>query len=118
MLYSSLDMIRERPLTGFGLDTWPIVYPAYALVDQGVFVNHAHNDWAEWASDGGIPFAAMLFLIFAWAVRYSFRFPWGAGVVAVMLHSLVDFPMQKPCLEAFVFVILGAMAAASKDRYS
>jgi hypothetical protein len=118
MLYSSLDMIRDRPLTGFGLDTWPIVYPAYALVDQGVFVNHAHNDWAEWASDGGIPFAAMLFLIFAWSVRYSFRFPWGAGVVAVMLHSLVDFPMQKPCLEALVFVLLGAMAASGRRHSS
>jgi hypothetical protein len=28
----------------------------YARFDVGKTVNHAHNDWAEWAVDGGIPF--------------------------------------------------------------
>ncbi len=26
---------------------WPVVYPAYALFDPGLFANHAPNDWAE-----------------------------------------------------------------------
>jgi len=32
-------------------------------------------------------------------------------VIAVFLHSLVDFPMQKLALAALVFVLIGAMAA-------
>jgi hypothetical protein len=32
-------------------------------------------------------------------------------VVAVFLHSLVDFPMQKTALAALAFVLLGALAA-------
>jgi hypothetical protein len=28
-------------------DRWPVVYPAYALFDPGLFANHAPNNWAE-----------------------------------------------------------------------
>jgi O-antigen ligase len=116
ILQSSLSMIRDRPWTGFGLGAWPAVYPSYALFDVGDTVTHAHNDWAEWAAEGGIPFLAMLLAVFGWSVRSVMRFPWGAGVVAVFLHSLVDFPLQKPCLAALVFVLLGALAACGRDH--
>jgi O-antigen ligase len=116
MLYSSISMVRERPWIGFGLGTWATAYPAYALFDTGAFANNAHNDWAEWAAEGGIPFFLMLLSIFVWSVRYSIRFPWGVGVVAVFLHGLVDFPLHKPSLAALTFVLLGALAASSRDR--
>ncbi|HYM10174.1 MAG TPA: O-antigen ligase family protein [Bryobacterales bacterium] len=116
ILQSSLSMMRDRPWTGFGLGAWPAVYPGYAVFDAGVTVNHAHNDWVEWGAEGGIPFLAMLLAVFVWSVRSALRFPWGAGVVAVFLHSLVDFPLQKPCLAALVFVLLGALAASARDR--
>ena len=49
MLTATIAMIRARPLTGFGLGAWPSVYPAFAVFDPpGVYMNHAHNDWAEW----------------------------------------------------------------------
>ena len=105
-------MACERPWTGFGLGTWPFVYPAHAIIDKGVFANHAHNDWAEWAGEGGVPMVLLLLSILVWSVRYSFRFPWGVGVVAVFVHSLVDFPLQKPSLAALLFAMLGTMAAS------
>jgi O-Antigen ligase len=52
MLMSAVAMIRERPWTGFGLGSFETVYPAYATFDTGAVVNHAHNDWAEWAAEG------------------------------------------------------------------
>lgn len=116
MLYSSVSMVREQPWTGFGLGTWSTVYPAYALFDIGAFADHAHSDWAEWGADGGIPFVIMLLSVFLWSVRYSIHFPWGLGVVAVFLHSLVDFPLQKPPIAALTFVLLGALAASAKNR--
>src|SRR5262249_25412867 len=39
LLISSFHMFLNRPWFGFGLGTWPIVYPAYALYDDGTFVN-------------------------------------------------------------------------------
>ena len=116
MAYSSVSMVRERPWTGFGLGTWSTAYPAYALFDIGAVATHAHNDWVEWAAEGGIPFFVMMLSVFLWSIRYSIDFPWGVGVVAVFLHSLVDFPLAKPPLAAWVFVLLGALAASGKDR--
>jgi len=55
MLESALRMARERPWMGFGLGTFQFVYPAYAVTDFGLFVDHAHNDWAEWVAEGGLP---------------------------------------------------------------
>jgi O-antigen ligase len=114
MVEPTLRMIRERPWMGFGLNTWPTVYPAYATVEWGVFVNHAHNDWAEWAADGGIPFFLMMLSVFVWAVRNTVRVPWGLGIVAALLHSVVDFPMTR--VAVVLFAVLGAMAAASQSE--
>lgn len=113
LLSSSVAMLRERPWNGFGMGTWPRVYPAFALFDDNTFVNHAHNDWAEWAGEGGLPFLACMLLIAGWALRQSFRFSWGLGVSSVFLHCLVDYPMQKPALAALVFALLGALGASA-----
>jgi O-antigen ligase len=116
LLDSSLAMARDRPWAGFGLGTWPSVYPAYATFDKGWFINHAHNDWAEWAGEGGAPFLLYVLSIAVWAARQSIRFPWGLGVSSVFLHSLVDYPMQKPALAALLFALAGALAGAGKGR--
>jgi len=114
MLESSLAMLRDRPWTGFGLGTWPVVYPAYAGRDfgPGVYVNHAHNDWAEWAAEGGLPMLVLLATLALWSLRQAVRQPWGLGVAAAFCHSAVDFPMQRPALAALLFLLMGAMAGA------
>jgi O-antigen ligase len=111
MLASAVSMARARPWTGFGLDSFESAYPGYALFDTGLSVAHAHNDWAEWAAEGGLPLFLLMVWVAAWAAREVRRAPWGIGVIAVFLHSLVDFPMQKTALAALVFVLLGALAA-------
>ncbi len=115
MLASAVEMARERPWTGFGLGTFAAVYPAYALFDKGARVDHAHNDWAEWAAEGGIPFALLLASLAVWVVRELFEAPWLAGVAAVFVHALVDFPMQKPPLLLLTVLLLGMAAAAKND---
>lgn len=114
----TVAMIEARPLTGFGLGTFRTVYPAYASVDFGSVVHHAHNDWAEWAADGGIPFCLMLLAIAIWSVPKAFRTLWGIGIVAVFVHGLVDFPLQKPALELWLFALLGALAAENSNSRS
>ena len=115
MLDSTLDMIRDRPWTGFGLGTWSTVYPAYARYDDGLFANHAHNDWAQWTAEGGFPFLALLLGIAVWSIRPALRSRWGIGAIAVFLHCMVDYPLQKPALAAFFFAVLAVLACSAKE---
>ena len=87
------------------------MYPAYAVFDNGYYVNHAHNDWAEWAAEGGLPFLLLLGAIATVSSLAAIRSGWGLGLVVVYVHALVDFPMQRTGLAIWVFVI-GAMLAA------
>ncbi|MDP9052900.1 MAG: O-antigen ligase family protein [Acidobacteriota bacterium] len=115
LVLSSISMTRSRPLTGFGLGTWSEAYPGYARFDDGRFVNQAHNDWLQWASEGGLPFLALLLGIAAWSVKPALRSLWGVGILSVWLHALLDYPMQqRPALAAFFFALLGALASQTR----
>ncbi len=111
LVRSSLTMIRDRPLAGFGLGTWSDAYPAYARFDDGHFVNQAHNDWVQWTAEGGVPFLLIMLAIVGWSARPAVRSLWGIGLLAVFVHCLVDYPMQqRPALVAFFFAMLGTLA--------
>lgn len=116
ILQSTLAMIADRPWTGFGLGAYQTVYPSYALFDVGQVVNHAHNDWLEWAAEGGVPFALVLFSLCVWAARPAVRSVWGLGILAVFAHALVDYPMQRLGVAAWVFALLAALAARELNR--
>jgi O-antigen ligase len=109
---SSWNMIRERPTVGFGLGTWSSVYPKYARYDDGTFVNQAHDDWAQWAAEGGVPmFLAMLGVV-AMLAPAALRSLWGVGLIAVFVHAAVDYPFeQRPALAAYFFAMAGVLAA-------
>jgi len=118
LLISALAMARARPWTGFGLGNFENAYPGYAILDIGDVVDHAHNDWAEWAAEGGLPFFACILAIAIWSAFEAPQCVWGLGVVSVFLHSLVDYPMQKPALALWVFVLLGAMSVRKESKRS
>ncbi len=116
-LHASLQMVRERPWMGTGLGSWPQVYPRFATVDTGVFVNQAHNDWAQWAAEGGLPFFGFMLLFAALCLKPAFRSIYGIGVVAFLLHALVDYPMQqRPGLAAWFFAAAGLALAWENAR--
>jgi hypothetical protein len=109
---ASLGMVRDRPWMGSGLGTWSTVYPAYAGFDAGVFVNQAHNDWAQWAAEGGLPFVLFLAVFAALLCKPAVQSIYGLGTVAFLLHALVDYPMQqRPALAAWFFAAAGAAVA-------
>ena len=111
-LVSSVAMLRQRPAMGFGLGNWARAYPQYALFDDGNYVNQAHNDWAQWAVEGGIPFFAILLALVAMAAPAAVRSVWGIGLVSVWVHCLVEYPLQqRPGVGAWFFVLLGMLAA-------
>jgi O-antigen ligase len=116
-LAAAVDMIEQRPLIGFGLGTFPEVYQRYAVRDFPFYANHVHNDWAEFAAEGGIPFLLLIFVPFALAVPTAIRHPWALGLVAVMLHACVDFPFPRPAVSGWMFALLGMLyACRSEDQ--
>jgi O-antigen ligase len=109
ILVSTLQMIGRRPWTGFGLGSYATVYPEYATFDVGLVVDHAHNDWAEWTAEGGIPMLLLLAPLAVFTLRRATKSGWALGIHAVFLHSLVDFPMQIPAIAFLLFTLLGAL---------
>lgn len=118
MALSALCMFRERPAWGYGLGTFPQVYPAFATFDAGALVNHAHNDWLEWAAEGGLPFILLWLTLFVWMIRPAWRSVWGLGLLAVFIHGLVDYPFAKCGLTAWIFAFIGALQAESERNAS
>jgi O-antigen ligase len=117
ILQSSVAMILDRPWTGFGLGTWSTAYPQYALYDDGLFANQAHNDWAQWAVEGGVPLFLLMLAFAALVARPASRSLWGVGLIAVLIHCLVDYPMQqRPALAGWFFAMAGALAAVGAGR--
>jgi O-antigen ligase len=111
-IVAAADMARQRPLTGYGLGTFPEVYQRYAIKDFPFYANHTHNDWAEFAADGGIPFLLLVLIPFAAAVPVAVRNPWGLGLIAVMLHACVDYPFPRPAVSAWMFAMLALLYMA------
>ena len=113
---AAVDMAKHRPLIGYGLGTYPEVYQRYATQDFGYYANHAHNDWAEFAADGGIPFLLLVLIPFSFAIPYGVRHPWGLGLTAVMLHACLDFPFPRAAVSCWMFALLGLLYMAETAR--
>lgn len=114
--HSSLDMIRDHPIVGTGLSTWPTVYPQYALFDPGLFVNAAHCDWLQWTAEGGVMLLLLMIAAALFVARPLARSIQGLGVVAVLAHGLIDYPMQHAAFASLVFAMGGIVAAEQVSR--
>lgn len=113
---ASLQMARDYPLAGAGLGTWGEIYPRYAGLDTGFVMNQAHNDWAQWAAEGGVPFLLLMVLFAALLCKRALASIYGLGVIAVLLHAFVDYPMQqRPALSAWFFAMAGVLFAHGHD---
>jgi hypothetical protein len=112
---SSWHMATEHALIGTGLGTWATVYPHYATIDVGARMNEAHNDWLQWAVEGGFPFGILMTTLFFWSLLPAFRSVWGIGVVAVFLHAAFDYPFARATLGSWPILILAMLAYVKKE---
>ncbi len=115
-LRGALEMASRRPLTGYGLGTYEQVYQQFAVKDDAMTANHAHDDWAEFAAEGGLPFLLLVLVPFLACVPAMFRNLWALGLLAVMLNACVDYPFPRPAVSGWMFAVLGALYMARSSR--
>jgi O-antigen ligase len=116
-LETAMAMVKDRPGMGFGLGNWENAYPAYATVDSDKIINEAHNDWAQWAVEGGLPLLGMMLCLAVWIVPKAIRSVWGIGIVAVLAHAAMDFPFHAPAIEFWFFTLMGILAAEQSKNF-
>ncbi len=90
----------ERPVAGIGPGAFGAVYPRYRRPGDAETV-YAHDSWLQLLAEGGIPALALLLLGAAALARKLPGLVGGdrwiaAGVVAFVVHNLVDFTLYLP----------------------
>jgi O-antigen ligase len=121
-----LRMLLKRPFLGWGLGTFPVVYPEFRSFYTTFFVNQAHNDYLQLLVETGLAgfSIAVWFLVLVFRQAASKLKNWtdtasGAmtmaallGCVGILVHSLLDFNLQIPA-NAALFYVLCAIAASA-----
>jgi O-antigen ligase len=115
----TLRMASAFPVAGTGFGTFSAAYPAFRSPDVRFFYSHAHNDPIQVAAEGGVPGALLLVVLVVSVLRAVFRGLTGglgivgagvaAGLVGVLLHSLVDFDFHIPANAATAAVLAGLL---------
>jgi O-antigen ligase len=112
---------------GSGLGSFRDVYPLYEQAERvtTTYAVHAHNEYAELLLELGLP-GILLFLLFAgwWAYRVWFvwrsaeagPFARAAAIAsaALLIHSLVDFPLRTAALAACFGMCLALVAESGR----
>lgn len=125
MTKDCLRMFSHRPVWGWGLGTFPTVYPGYRSFYTNLFVNEAHNDYAQLLVETGLLGFGLMLWFLVRLYRYGlptsrrWEFKWDGvvslaallGCTGLLLHSFVDFNLQIPANAALFYVLCGLAAS-------
>lgn len=132
----ALQIGAEHGWTGTGPGTFEWVAAHYTPLDPMLSEGrwrHAHNDYAELFAEWGGPGVVFFIMVLAWpcrrwlkALKQAFRhdvryrmsferrsglFCFSTAIISVLLHALVDFPLQIDAIRPLFAVMTGAVLA-------
>lgn len=122
---STLSMIKERPLAGWGLGNYGLIYPRYSKPNQetvlryGKVTRFAHNEFLDLGATAGVPalgcFTVIVFLALysgwkgykkersgSWLSSASFLV-----FLSAIVHSFVDFNLHLPAI-SYICILTAA----------
>lgn len=127
-----LAVIGDYPVLGAGPGTFYVVFEGYRPESVRDYFDYAHNDYAQFAAESGLPGLGLLGLFVALSLACALRahgrrrdplmrgmsFACIMGVAAILIHSTADFNLQIPA-NAVYFVVLLALGWISlyHDRH-
>jgi len=120
-----LHMLLRKPVLGWGLGTFPFVYPGFRSFYSTLFVNQAHNDYLQLLVETGLAGfgIAIWFLVLLFRQATTKLKDWnqtttGAltaaallGCIGILVHSFLDFNLQIPANAALFYVLCAIVAA-------
>jgi len=115
----TLTLISDQPILGTGSGTFYTAFPQYRGNDIPLYYDHAHNDYLQFIAEHGVvgvlPLAMLLAASFGMAIQtmrkrrtllfQAIAFAPVMAIIAMLLHSTVDFNLQIPA-NAATFVII------------
>ncbi len=119
----ALNMWKDYPVFGSGLGSFAAVFPRYSEAGTPASYTYAHNDYLQFGTETGVLGLSLLGLMvamsFAAALRAQYlrrdplmrglSFAAMMGIIALMIHSAVDFNLQIPA-NALSFMVVLAFA--------
>ena len=125
MNLDGLRMFLKKPVMGWGMGSFPVVYPQFRSFYTNFFVNEAHNDYLQLLVEMGLlGFATMIwFVIVVYRRAFHKIAEWtsdvsGAvalacilGFTGILIHSALDFNLQIPANAALFYVFCTVAAA-------
>lgn len=124
-------ILKDFWLTGSGFGTFIAIFPRYRTFPGEEIYDHAHNDYLELLTDGGI----IGFVLVAWFVLAVLREGWRmlrrrrdryailvciaalTGIAAVLIHGVSDFNSHNPAVGLYFFFLCGLLVAAGNTRF-
>jgi O-antigen ligase len=120
-----LRMFAKKPVLGWGLRSFPIIYPQFRSFYTNFFVNEAHDDYLQLLVEmGALGFATMIwFLVVLFRAAIKKLDNWtgeisGAsalacllGLTGILVHGWVDFNLQIPANAAFFYALCSIAAS-------
>ncbi len=116
-------MIKQQPLLGSGAGSYYTAFPQYRHSDIPLYYDHAHNDYFELLAEHGVLGCLPLLILILLSVKHAvvtmrrrrtllfqaMAFTPIMAIVAMLIHSTVDFNLQIPA-NAATFVVIIALA--------
>jgi O-antigen ligase len=126
----AIKIIPDFPITGTGFGTFLDIFPNYKSFADSLIYDHAHNDYLELLTDGGL----IGFLLAAWFVIAVLRNGWRmifrrherlavltavaafSGIAGLLFFSLTDFNLHNWANSLYFFFLCGLLVSAGHTR--
>jgi len=130
IVHDSFKMIAEKPVLGWGLGTFPSVYPQFRSSYTSFFINQAHNDYLQVLVETGV--VGLVFVL--WFVARLYRAAlaqvdrwWRdrtqavklaalVGCTGLLIHSFGDFNLHIPANAAWFYVLAAVASTRTEER--
>lgn len=125
----TMKLVREHPWAGAGLGSFQFAFTRVQSRELNYTVEHAHNDYLEFAAEMGVPAAAFLFVSFLLVALRTLQASRRAkssrtralalgtlgGTSALLIHGFADFNLHIPANALLFSVLLGMGYATSME---